>query len=141
VSVQRPWLADWCNHWQVCPSDMDNWCSNLDVQISLTGSTDVDCQDMITSFHSCRLHTVLSCIRSLTPQTYFILLLMSSAIFTVQRYASVVYAVIMYLSVCLSDTLRYCIKTANIGQIKAQYSPGKLVFRAKDYSKIRTGCR
>jgi len=51
-------------------------------------------------------------------------------VFTVQRYAIAVYAVIMCLSVCLSVTLRYCIKTAKcrIMQILPHDSLGFLVF-------------
>ena len=68
-SVQRPWLADWYSRWRLWLSDVDTSCSSLDEQTSLTGSTGVDCQDTITSSHSCRLHTASSCTRSLTQRT------------------------------------------------------------------------
>ena len=51
-------------------------------------------------------------------------------VFTARRYASAVYAVVVCLCVCLSVTLRYCIKTAKrrITQIMPHDSPGNLVF-------------
>jgi len=84
-SVQRPWLADWYSRWRLSLSDVDTSCSSLDEQTSLTGSTGVDCQDTITSSHSCRLHTASPCTRSLIktytllPLSLSLLLLLLSA--------------------------------------------------------------
>ena len=69
-SVQRPWLADWCSRWWVWLLDVDKSSSSLDVQTWLTGSTDDDCQDTITSFCSCHLHTASPCTRSLIQHTH-----------------------------------------------------------------------
>jgi len=57
-------------------------------------------------------------------------------VFTARRYASMVNAVVMCLCVCLSATLRYCIKMAKsrITQIIRHDSPGTRV-----HGEIRTG--
>jgi len=60
------------------------------------------------------------------------------SIFTVQRYASAVHAVMF---VCLSDTRQCSTKTAKprITQTKPYDSPGTLVFMPKISAKIPTG--
>jgi len=62
--------------------------------------------------------------RSLTNRYSFVPLV------TARRYACTVYAIIVCLSVCVSVTLRYCIKMAKrrITQITPHDSPGTLVF-------------
>ena len=63
-------------------------------------------------------------------------------VFTTQRYASVLLAVVMCLSVCPSVTSRYCIKTATyrITQATPHDSIGTLEFsNAKNLFEIRTG--
>ena len=51
------------------------------------------------------------------------------SVFTARRYTNVVYAVVVCLSVCLSVTLLYCIKTAKcrLTQIMLHHSLGTLV--------------
>jgi len=55
---------------------------------------------------------------------------LSLSVFTARRYAKTVYAVVVCLSVCVSVTLQYCIKTAKrrITQITPHDSPMTLVF-------------
>ena len=64
----------------------------------------------------------------------------TSLVFTVQRYASVVYAVVVFRSVRLSVTSRYCVKTAKhrITQTTPHGSPGNLVFRYQRYPRNST---
>jgi len=69
-------------------------------------------------------------IRSVYLPNCALLVLMSMCvyiIFTVQRYASTVYAI---LCVCVSVTLQYCIKTAKfmVMQIMPHVIPGTAVF-------------
>jgi len=59
---------------------------------------------------------------------------------TAHRYASAVYAIVMCLCVCLSVTLRYCIKKAKhrLMQTMPHDSPGTIKFSAaKDHGEIR----
>ena len=71
-SVRLQWLEDWHSCWPWSLFHVDRSCSDLDVQTSLSGSTNVVCRDTTTSADSCPLHTASPCTRSLIQQLHVV---------------------------------------------------------------------